>query len=39
MLQWDEKNQQLYANKSDNLGDTDEFLESQTATAHLRRNR
>ena len=34
-----EKKKQLYANKSDNLGDMDEFLESQTATAHLRRNR
>ena len=34
-----EKNEQLYANKSDNLGDVDEFLESHTAAAHLRRDR
>ena len=39
MLQWGEKNEQLYANKSDNLGDMDEFFQSQTATARLRRNR
>ena len=36
---WKEYYEQLYANKSDNLGEMDGFLESQTAKAHPRRNR